>query len=764
MRNLTYFLAIILLFFLNSCGNPISIKEGPAQLDFQQVGDDVLRITLKPIGTDIKHSPALADNLEMGRKISFRKISKELKRKIGNFNLIITPDPLRIEVSNLAGQPIQILEFLKDGTISFALDDAPVLGMGEGGPKQGKNWRDLPIEFDRRGRFHNMQPRWQANAYGSRNPVPLLIGTQGWGIFVNAPWVNVDMQDEIQGRFIPYEYPDSAGIAQTQRNQQKNLGKGLPPASDHVPGLVDLFIFDAHNPADLMKSISMISGPSVMPPKWSLGYMQSHRTLETDDQMLGIVDSFREKEIPLDAVIYLGTGFCPQGWNTEQPSFDFNPEVFLNQPTDVISELHQRQVKVVVHIVPWDRDLLPGLSGTIPPKEGEELDNSHILNYWKQHEGLIKSGIDAFWPDEGDWFNLNERIKRHQMYYQGSLFTTPNVRPWSLHRNGYLGIAKWGGWVWSGDTDSSWKTLEGQIAVGINHSLSIGPYWGSDIGGFYPNEELTGELYARWFQFGAFCGSFRSHGRTWWTRLPWGWGLDEMGPIENRRNPLRSELNNPEIEKVCKKFAQLRYQLLPYTYGLSWEARETGMPLMRAMWLHYPNDTEARSLGDQYLWGQDLLIAPVYLKDQHNRQVYLPEGDWYDWWSHDIIKGGRTISYPIDLMTMPIFVRAGAIIPVEAVRQYTAQKISEPTKILIFPGINGHYSLYEDDGISLEYLKGKSTSTIFSWDNETKVLTIEPKELTGSGSIDTRIFMVEVIGLSDPRTVEYSGVKVSVKM
>ena len=138
------------------------------------------------------------------------------------------------------------------------------------------------------------------------------------------------------------------------------------------------------------------------------------------------------------------------------------------------------------------------------------------------------------------------------------------MRPWSLQRNGYPGIAQWGGWVWSGDTESSWKTLEAQIAVGLNYSLSIGPYWGSDIGGFYANTELTGELYARWYQFAAFCGSFRAHGRTWWTRLPWGWGESDMGPRENdntnapippgdRRNILESELRNPAIEPIAQR-------------------------------------------------------------------------------------------------------------------------------------------------------------------------------------------------------------------
>ena len=411
-------------------------------------------------------------------------------------------------------------------------------------------------------------------------------------------------------------------------NQRLNAGKGVHPVSAIVPGLYDLFVFDAHEPAEAMRDFAVITGPAAMPPRWALGYMQSHRTLEDDAQMLGIIDTFRAKKIPLDAVIYLGTGFCPRGWNTTQPSFDFNPEVFKRDPRQVLADMHARNVKVAVHIVPWDRDQLPTLHGSIPAKPGETLDASHIQNYWKPHAGLVAAGVDAFWPDEGDWFNLFERIKRHQLYYEGALSTTPNVRPWSLQRNGYPGIARWGGWVWSGDTESSWKTLEAQIAVGLNYSLSIGPFWGSDIGGFYANNELTGELYARWHQFAAFCGSFRSHGRTWWLRLPWGWGSNEMGPREHdntntpipaddRRNVLQSEMNNPAIEPVVKRYSELRYQLMPYTYTLAWEARQTGMPLMRAMWLHYPHDAAARALGTQYMWGRDMLIAPVFEKGAH---------------------------------------------------------------------------------------------------------------------------------------------------
>ena len=185
----------------------------------------------------------------------------------------------------------------------------------------------------------------------------------------------------------------------------------------------------------------------------------------------------------------------------------------------------------------------------------------------------------------------------------------------TVHRNGYLGVAQWGGWVWSGDTQAAWKTLEGQVAVGINHSLSLSPYWGSDLGGFYTTDELTGELYARWFQFSAFTPSFRAHGRIWRLHLPWGWGLSDMGFHEGQKVvPPPSEMNNPAIEPIARKYDNLRYQLIPYIYTLSREAHDTGMPLMRALWLHYPDDERARAVGDEYLWGRDMLIAPVFTK------------------------------------------------------------------------------------------------------------------------------------------------------
>ncbi|MBE0676827.1 MAG: glycoside hydrolase family 31 protein [Bacteroidales bacterium] len=726
-------------------GQAIMSGGQPATLEIRLAGENSVRVTLLPasLNGSIPVTPLLAEGRVYPEPI-IRISEKGSPASVisGKLKIDVSFSPLTVSVSEKEGRLIQKLEFMEDGSVTFVLDGEPVLGMGEGGPRMTGNWREQPIEFNRMGRYHDMVPRWQANAYGSRNPVASLVGTSGWGLYVAAPWVEVDLRRGAKGRFVawvpPAERSDSIDGPVT-RNMQ-----GRPPIESILPGYYDIFVFNARNPVGYMKEWSEVTGTAVMPPKWSLGYMQSHRTLEDETQMINIVKTFRDKKIPVDAVIYLGTGFCPRGWNTEQPSFDFNPEVFKREPAAVVGDLHNLNVKVINHIVPWRRDKLPTITGNIPPASGEVVDKSHMLDYWLQHEDLVKAGVDAWWPDEGDWFNLFERVNRHKLYYVGPLHTTPDVRPWSLHRNGHAGIAQWGGWVWSGDTDSAWKTLEGQISVGINHSLSLSPFWGSDIGGFYPNEELTGELFARWFQFGAFCPSFRSHGRTWWTRLPWGWGLSELGPRENRANPLLTELNNPAIEPICRDYAELRYRLMPYTYTLAWEARTTGLPMMRAMWLHYSTDIKTRSIGDQYLWGRDMIIAPVYIKGATSRDVYLPEGMWYDWWTGSSVRGGTIVTRQVDLNTMPIYVRAGSIIPMDPVKQYTGEVVNEPMTIRIFTGAAGDYTMYEDDGISLGYLKGEYSQIRFTWDDGRRILTIARKDssVTGSGPVELEIELI----------------------
>src|SRR5688500_15455575 len=285
----------------------------PAQLDVRSAGEASVRVTLKPVSlkADFPVNPAVAARPYPAPALSVREIARPVARKVGALTIDVRPNPLTLSVKNGAGVLIQELIFEADGSLSFKLDEHPVLGMGEGGPRpeRGTPWREQPVQFDRRGRLDEMQPRWQADMYGSRNPAAMLLGTSGWGMFVAAPWGQIDLRKADRGHFLPWTPTDADRAPQTERNQQQNLAKGLPPPDAVIPGLYDVFIFDAHDPAKAMKDFSLITGPAVLPPIWALGYMQSHRTLEDDVQMLGIVETFRRKNIPLDAVIYLGTGF-----------------------------------------------------------------------------------------------------------------------------------------------------------------------------------------------------------------------------------------------------------------------------------------------------------------------------------------------------------------------------------------------------------------------------------------------------------------------
>ncbi len=376
--------------------------------------------------------------------------------------------------------------------------------------------------------------------------------------------------------------------------------------------------------------------------------------------------------------------------------------------------------------------------------------------------------MDGWWPDDGDELPLEARLTRHRCYYEGSLQDRPSVRPWSLHRTGYAGAQRYGGWIWSGDIDGKWETLAAHVSIGLNHGLSLTPFWGSDTGGFYPTRELTGELYVRWFQFSTFCPSFRSHGRTWHLRLPWGWNTGEYGPIENNQNVDRAELHNAAVEPICRKYLELRYRLLPCNYTLAREACDTGLPMMRALWLHYPDDAEAVKIGNEYLWGRDLLVAPVTEKGAKSRRVYLPSGTWYDWWTGEKVEGNRWIERPVDLTTLPLYARAGSIIPLDPIRQYTSQPVTEPTTLRVCPGADGTFTLYDDDGQSLGYRDGSDPKTIwirFRWDDANRRLTLEPDERMKKWPGGVRIFSVEAVGGDAPaKRIEFRDARVFVNL
>jgi alpha-glucosidase/alpha-D-xyloside xylohydrolase len=700
-----------------------------AELSVSAVGERTVQVLLSPL--DEKGKPRAAPpstvlvKHESESKLTCRELKDAREVSVGKLLVKVKPGPLTISIRGPGDKVVQELAFGEDdGVLSFRTA-APVLGLGEGGQ-----------QFDRRGKQFPMLNGQRAPllaTHGGTIPVPFLIGTDGWALFLNGPWGEFDLR-EGRGRFLP-----------------RKEARGREP--------LQLYVVAVQQPADALAEYVRLTGRPVMPPRWVLGYMQSHRTLASPKEPAEVAKAFRDKELPCDALIYLGTGYCPAGWNVGHGTLDFNPKTF-DRPAENLAALHDLHFKVILHVNHAPKDLF---GASVAEKSDSP---QHIRNYWARHRDAFKLGVDAWWPDDGDELPVEARLARHRCYYEGALQDRPDVRPWSLHRNGYAGAQRYGGWIWSGDVQSRWATLAAHVPVGLNHSLSLTPFWGSDTGGFVPTAELTGELYTRWFQFSAFNPLFRSHGRTWKLRLPWGWNTGEFGPVEARDGPDKSELRNADVEPVCKKYLELRYRLLPYNYTLVREACDTGLPPMRALWLHYPGDAEAVKLGDEYLWGRDLLIAPVVEKGATARRLYLPKGTWYDWWTGKTAAGPRWVERRVDLATMPIYVRAGAIVPLDPVRQYTAQPVTGPTALRVYPGADGTFTLYDDDGQSLGYRDGSDPKTVWvrcRWDDAARRLTLEPDGRMKKWPGGVRAFTVELAdGSAKPKQVEFRGERVAV--
>jgi len=671
--------------------NSLRIASQQAEMQVALVSPHTLRLSLLPVREDggvqpISESIILTPRQWPSPAAKLRSVAESRVISWGDYQLHMSGSPPQLLVESHDGRKIQQLTVNpQSGSVSFLLHQQPVWSLGEGGR-----------QFDRRGAFYPMHhgervPDLRTN--GARMPIPWLVSSEGWALFFHVPFGTFDLRTDV-GVFQP-----------------GSTAQALP---------LDIFCVAAKKPEHILQEYARLTGFPHMPPIWVLGYQQSHRTLASRDEVLTEAATFRQKKLPCDVLIYLGTGFCPSGWNTGHGSYEFNPRVFPD-PKAMIERLHAEDFRIVLHEDKPPKQLHGRVSDSGAAAENPE-DAAH---YWREHLKVFDLGVDGWWADEGDWLDNLSCLVRNRMYWEGAQMARPNVRPYVLNRNGYAGIQRYG-WLWSGDIDSTWETLRAQIAVGINTGLSGMPYWGTDTGGFLTTPELTGELYVRWFQFSAFCPLFRSHGRTWKLRLPWGWDTGSYGPAEVPASALPSpqELHNSQVEPICRKYLNLRYRLLPYLYTLVREAHDTGWPIMRALWFHFPADLHALERCDEYLWGPSLLIAPVVEKGAQARKLYLPQGKWYDVWTEELINGGREITRPVDLATMPIYARAGAILPMGPVKQFATEHLSEPIDLVVYPGADAQMNLYEDDGLTFNFRRGEFTWTRAIWEDSDRRLTL----------------------------------------
>jgi alpha-glucosidase/alpha-D-xyloside xylohydrolase len=659
-------------------------KPGKLNLRLTAMTQRVLRISIAPAAA--KPLSGELGVVESPRETALGEGSATDAVIWGEYRIRVEEEPLRITLTDATQRIRQQIQFAPDSTaVRFRLGSQPVFGLGEG--LTGLDSRGTKDEM------RNGQGSSDLRIAGSRVPIPWVVSPEGWGVFVGQPMGTFDLTGATGVVRSP--------VATSTRNVYVILGE---------------------TPAELLRGYAELTGYPHLPPLWSLGYMQSHRTLASRDEVLGIAKTFREKRLPCDALIYLGTGFCPSGWNTGHGSFTFNADVFPD-PAEMLRQLHEEHFKVVLHVVPpYD------FHGKITDTASAARTPGDAASYWAEHMPIEGIGVDGWWPDEGDLLPEKARLDRNEMYWEGQLQAHPERRPFALHRNGYAGLQRYG-WLWSGDVDSTWKTLSAQVAIGINAGLCGIPYWGTDTGGFVPTRELTAELYVRWFQFSAFCPLFRSHGRAWKLRLPWGWDLGTPGPLEGGEAlgdwPPQQDLHDAQVESICRKYLELRYEMLPYIYSAAEQTHRTGVPLMRALWFAWPQDEKAALIADQYLWGDHFLVAPVLEPGAKRRRTYLPAGAWWDFWSNQKTEGGTEIAREVDLSTMPLYVRAGAIVPMGPVRQYAMEPSEEPITLRVYPGADGRSSWYEDDGISFAYRRGQFTRIDCSWQDSLRRLTLE---------------------------------------
>jgi alpha-glucosidase/alpha-D-xyloside xylohydrolase len=429
-RSTIYALLTGLIFtvsLVNTSADPIEIDGQPVVLTISEASDHTLRITLQ------KHNPrqgdipvdsgrVLAPSLETESIQHIKDLDKKQTLEAGSLQVQVHPNPLQVSIRTNDGTLVQRLQFNETtGNINFELGEGPIFGMGNGGQY-----------FDRRGSFYTMQRghrRGEFHIFGARTPIPFLIGTEGWSLFVHRPYnAHFDLREN-PGQLIPKKDPENSKEA------------SFP---------LDVFVTHIDKPSRALSEYTKLTGKPPMPPKWSLGYMQSHRNLSGPEEVLQIARTFREKQLPADALIYLGTGFTPNGWNTGHGSFTFNPGTF-DEPQAMIDSLHDMNYKISLHLTSPPNNL----HGRIPPRNGARVDESHVYSYWQEHLDVFDMGIDGWWPDMGDGLDNDSRLNRHYLYYEGPLHERPDERPWSLHRTGYAGMQRFGGWIWSGDVRSS---------------------------------------------------------------------------------------------------------------------------------------------------------------------------------------------------------------------------------------------------------------------------------------------------------------------
>ncbi|NVD71539.1 DUF5110 domain-containing protein [Duganella sp. BJB1802] len=488
-----------------------------------------------------------------------------------------------------------------------------------------------------------------------------------------------------------------------------------------------------------------LTGRAPMMARWTWGLWQSKEHYATQAELLDIAARYRAMKVPLDAVVQDWQYWQPGAWGEHQMDPARYPD-----PKGMLDQLHAQHVHAILSV--WARFdagtrntaelekagvLYPELYNNVyPAGKGRWYDAYSPRGrqlYWEQiNRTLAPAGWDGWWLDAseaelGGWWGQMRDVATAagpgaQVYnaypllhttavFEGSTQAAPAKRPFILTRSAYSGQQRNAAITWSGDTMGTWDVLRAQLPAALNFTLSGIPYWSADIGGFFggnPADPEYAELYTRWYQFGAFNPMFRVHG-TGDGKEIWRFG--------------------PATQKILRDVTQLRYRLLPYIYSASWDVTSRNGTMMRALAMDFRADAQAVATADQYMFGKALMVAPVMTPHTDVRTVYLPaQNEWFDFWTGKRYAGGKVIAAKADIATIPLFARAGSILPLGPVLQYADEPSAQPLELRVYPGRDGSVELYDDAGDGQGYARGERATRHITWSQAGGKLAIAPVE------------------------------------
>ena len=649
------------------------------------------------------------------------------------------------------------------------------------------------------------------------------VWRQGWNPWYHNFEVTFEKDRPVN---LHLEWKPSGGmIAMTHNDPLPAPERHSLTMSSEVAEGLNYYVVKGDSMDGVIRGYRLLTGQQPMMPKWAYGFWQSRQRYETQQQLLDTVAEYRKRGWPLDNIVQDWFYWPENGWG----SHDFD-KVRFPDPKGMVDAVHKQHAHIMISI--WGKFYANtanykelAAKGHMWTKnvENGDLDwvgpgykNSHYdpytqeardIYYRQLQDKLVAKGFDAWWMDNTEPDVLsNSRpddfkkligptvygpgeitFNPYSLVHSGGMIDglrrdQPDKRQFILSRSGFAGIQRNAVAVWSGDTAGRWNNLYDQIAAGVNFSMSGIPNWTHDIGGYaqenrfqygdvgaaQENRATTGgqakpedmkewrELNLRWFQFGAFSPLFRSHGEV------------------VKREIYEIAAGDAAMRDSMVGYLKLRYRLMPYIYTMAADTHYEGGTMMRGLVMDFPRDDKVKDIRDQYLFGHALMVAPVTAYGARSRAVYFPAGaDWYDFDTGKRYKGGTQATIAAPLERIPVFVRAGSVLPTGPVTQYVDEKPDAPLVLNVYAGASGQASLYEDDGVSNAYERGDYTRIPLRYDERTRTVYIGARSGKYAGMPATRQIRVRLLraGVATSpnmdaadKTVTYDGRALAVKL